>query len=275
MRINDLQAWITVDGVALAEYSISAGMHTATCWIPSESDKKFCVHLKNTRSSSRALVNGQLSVNGTVLNSSDLDTSVSKSSRTTSTVIDSVPSGPFASRCKSTVDEDALLEANVSPELGSIKVEMRIIRITCSISSRRSARTSRKALGDKQHPYKPQVLHEKSKKAAMGHTVELGEDFATEGESGWSTEYDVVRSLGTFIFKYRPIDVLVATGIAPRDALPQIASKETGSDSGNAATEIARLEAQLRELKGKVARVKSESSEKTFGFAHDEIIDLT
>ncbi|KAK7001131.1 hypothetical protein R3P38DRAFT_3612641 [Favolaschia claudopus] len=228
---------------------------------------KFCVHLKNTRSSSRALVNGQLSVNGTVLISSDLDTSVSKSSRTTSTVIDSVPSG------KSTVDEDAVLEANVSPELGSIKVEMRIIRITCSISSRRSARTSRKALGDKQRPYKPQVLHEKSKKAA--NTVELGEDFATEGESGWSTEYDVVRSLGTFIFKYRPIDVLVATGIAPRDALPQIASKETGSDSGNAATEIARLEAQLRELKGKVARVKSESSEKTFGFAHDEIIDLT
>ncbi|KAK7035107.1 hypothetical protein R3P38DRAFT_2617210 [Favolaschia claudopus] len=215
MRINDLQAWITVDGVALAEYSISAGMHTATCWIPSESDKKFCVHLKNTRSSSRALVNGQLSVNGTVLISSDLDTSVSKSSRTTSTVIDSVPSGPFASRCKSTVDEDALLEANVSPELGSIKVEMRIIRITCSISSRRSARTSRKALGDKQRPYKPQVLHEKSKKAAMGHTVELGEDFATEGESGWSTEYDVVRSLGTFIFKYRPIGRFVSAVYLP------------------------------------------------------------
>ncbi|KAK7007264.1 hypothetical protein R3P38DRAFT_2793110 [Favolaschia claudopus] len=172
---------------------------------------------------------------------------------------------------KSTVNEDALLEANVSPELGSIKVEMRIIHISCSISSGRSARTSRKALGDKQHPYKPQVLHEKSKKAAIGHTVELGEEFVTEGESGWSTEYDVVRSLGTFIFKYRPIaqttDVLVATGIAPRDALPQIASKEVGSDSGNAAAEIARLEAQLRELKGKVARVKSESSEKTFGFA--------
>ncbi|KAK6974692.1 hypothetical protein R3P38DRAFT_2811707 [Favolaschia claudopus] len=164
---------------------------------------------------------------------------------------------------KSTVNEDALLEANVSPELGSIKVEMRIIHISCSISSGRSARTSRKALGDKQHPYKPQVLHEKSKKAAMGHTVELGEEFVTEGESGWSTEYDVVRSLGTFIFKYRPI----ATGISPRDALPQIASKEVGSDSGNAAAEIARLEAQLRELKGKVARVKSESSEKTFGFA--------
>ncbi|KAK6980845.1 hypothetical protein R3P38DRAFT_2808848 [Favolaschia claudopus] len=158
---------------------------------------------------------------------------------------------------------------------------MRIIQITCSTSSRRSARTSRKALSDKQHPYKPQVLHEKSKKAAMGHTVELGEDFVTEGELGWSTEYDVVRSHGTFIFKYRPIDVLVATGIVPQDALPQIASNEkmklglTDGTDGNAATEIARLEAQLRELKGKVARVKSESSERTFGFGQDEIIDLT
>jgi hypothetical protein len=69
-------------------------------------------------------------------------------------------------------DDDSLLNAAISPELGCIKVEMRNVR---EVPSRSSHRTVWKGSAPS---FETPVLHERSKKA-MGHSVQFVLFFST------------------------------------------------------------------------------------------------
>ncbi|KAJ7722255.1 hypothetical protein B0H14DRAFT_3006632 [Mycena olivaceomarginata] len=270
MRLGELHAWISVDGVELSEFAVeySADGKEASCWIPSECDKRFSVEWKNTRSSSRQTVNAQVTVDGTKCGNSNMRCRDPLHPQIASGNRDSVATSahsrqPFLFAQQALTDDDNLLNAAISPELGSVKVQ---IRKVVSVPSRRPSRPvwSR-------HSFESKVLHERSKKA-IGHSVQFGAVYPARNSK--SDPIDVIANLATFVFKYRPIELLRAQGIAPPEVRPEAAATPTEvvdlTADDDDAVEIKQLEARLRVLKK-----KSVKQERSSMFAPGEVIDLT
>ncbi|KAF7374312.1 hypothetical protein MSAN_00314600 [Mycena sanguinolenta] len=279
MRLGDLHVWVSVDDVELSEFAVeySADEKEGSCWIPSECDKKFSVNWKHTNSSPRHTVNAMVSVDGIRCGSNDMICRDRKRPHIASGCRTSVATSAYTRRPllfgrQELTDDDELLNAAISPEFGSIKVEVRHVR---EVHSHRSHR--RPVWHGQDRSFETPVLHERSKKA-IGHSVQFGAEFQAVNTK--ANQIEVVRELATFVFKYRPIELLRAQGIAPplvRPA-PAVSSAEVVDltlDDDNE-VEIKKLEAQLRALK-KGTKVKSEpgvKQEKVL-FKPGEVIDLT
>ncbi|KAJ7679275.1 hypothetical protein DFH06DRAFT_1166209 [Mycena polygramma] len=281
MRLGELDAWISVDGVELSEFAVeySADGKEASCWIPSECDKNFCVHFKHTDSSPRDTVNARLTVDGTSCGSKDLRCRDLARSRIVSGSYDSVAVSAYARRPllfgqTELTDDDSLLNAAIHPELGSIKVYMRIVKP----KPRSSSRSSRPMVWRNTASFETKPLHERSKKA-MGHSVKFGAEFTQR--TPMAPPIRVVKDLATFVFKYRPIEILRAQAIAPPEVRPAAASNAEVVDltlDDDDTAEIHKLEARLRALKKKAGKVKVKvetSSVKQEPFTPGEVIDLT
>ncbi|KAJ7081891.1 hypothetical protein B0H15DRAFT_449787 [Mycena belliarum] len=290
MHLGHFSASVYVDGAKLSEYAVelSADGTQATCWIPSEDDKKFCVKLINSEARSDYDVSGNISADGINCGGKTLRPerhgrfpSVSLASRD-SVAVSANTRRPLTFSKQALTDDDAYLNAAISPDLGTIKVEFVHVR-------RKLGRTSSKRWAGPKR-FEPQIFHERSKKA-MGHSVQFGQEFNSGLNKHRPTEF--LEKLGTLTFKYRPIELLRAEGIAPpapkrqRAATPEdvldltmdVATDEDGDDDE---AKIRKLEAQLGALKNKKRRVKCEphevkkeiKSERPI-FKSGEVIDLT
>ncbi|KAJ6512569.1 hypothetical protein C8R45DRAFT_323536 [Mycena sanguinolenta] len=277
MRVGDLHVWVSVDEVDLSEFAIeySADGKEASCWIPSECGKSFSANWKHTKSSPRNTYNALVSVDGTRCGSESMRCRDRKHPHIVSGSRNSVSTSPSARRPllfarQELTDDDDLLNASISPEFGSIKVVVRDVK---KVGPRKSVWHGRK------RSFETPVLHERSKKA-IGHSVQFGAEFPAVSTK---SEIEVVQKLATFVFKYRPIELLRAQGIAPLAAKPAPAASSTEVldltlDDDEA--EIKKLEKRLRVLKNKKeVKVKPEPSsiklEKDFVFTPGEVIDLT
>ncbi|KAJ7883960.1 hypothetical protein B0H13DRAFT_2667072 [Mycena leptocephala] len=285
MQLGQLSAVITVDGLPLSEYAVeySADGTEATCWIASENDKRFCIKLQDTDSSPRRTISGRISVDGIKCGGRHLITQPGHRVGTASR--DSVSTSPNTRRPLTfskqvLTDDDAYLNAAISPELGTIKVVFNLVRIHHGRETTRNWHGRQETHG---------ILHERSKKA-MGHSVQFGPEFHRQNPPKLSTTH--IRTLVTFTFKYRPIELLRAEGIAPPAPRAQRAvtptdvvdlSMDVDEDDGDDA-EIRKLETRLNALKkkNKEKQVKRESSnvkkeikiEEPI-FRPGEVIDLT
>jgi len=104
-------------------------------------------------------------------------------------------------------DDDAFLDSS-SASVGEIKLE--ISHVTAPVLSTRK------------HVYKklpqPQKIHERSKKA-IAHQVNYGNETNVR-EAKWYYSTKTIERLVTFIFQYRPLEMLQANEIAPRNPRP-------------------------------------------------------
>jgi len=140
-------------------------------------------------------------------------------------------------------------------------------------------------------------VHEKSKKGGS-HIVALGNaEVARKPQTGrlikWKHVDGEDKPCGTFIFRYRPLDVLQANGIAPRaspkpDKEPEVVKVEDVENDSDI-EEIHALKEKLslartrraekRKLDGKNStaskRVKMEKMNLSGHFQPGEVIDLT
>ncbi|KAJ6620045.1 hypothetical protein B0H10DRAFT_1912336 [Mycena sp. CBHHK59/15] len=281
MQLGQFSASVSVDGVALAEFATeySADGKEATCWIPSESDKQFTIEWRDERASASIMTSGFVLVDGVCcggkvmkLQKSQPDYRRISMARRDSVAVSATTRRPLIFSKQALTDDDAYLNATISPDFGSIKLHIRQVKDKTS---------SRIVWREK----KTQVLHERSKKV-IGHSVQFGAEFQTRPNS--QIKSILVAQLVTFVFKYRPIGLLRAEGIAP----PEVGQKRRASDSvdldltlvdnEDEEDEIKRLEARLNLLKNKGAkRVKREPSSvkkepKTEPiFQVGEVIDLT
>ncbi|KAJ7817754.1 hypothetical protein B0H14DRAFT_3148160 [Mycena olivaceomarginata] len=186
-----------------------------------------------------------------------------------------IAGGPLLFAHQTLTGDDDLLNAAISPELGSVKVKIRHVRSVPSRSTLQSVWSG--------HSFESKVMHERSKKA-------LGFGAPYPARNSQADPIQVIADLATFVFKYRPIDteLLRAQGIVPPEVRPQPAAVPTEvvdlTVDDDDAAEIRQLEesrrARLRVLKKKGAvKVKSESSgvkqEGSSVFAPGEVIDLT
>ncbi|KAJ7472671.1 hypothetical protein FB451DRAFT_300903 [Mycena latifolia] len=285
MQLGQFFASVSVDGAELSEYAVecSADGTEAKCWIPSQNGKQFRVDFKNMDAREDFLVEGVVTVDGIKFGGRDLKIRDRGSPHVSTSSRDSVAASPHTRRPltfskQALTDDDAYLNANISPHLGIIKVVFAQVPEPLVI-----------APGWIESPsFEPSILHERSKEAT-GHSVQLGPQFRSRLNVR-AKPRENIKELVTFIFKYRPIEFLRAEGIAPpvtreeravapTDVLDLSMDVDTDEEDKN---EIEKLEARLVELKNKNKRVKREPSEgkkkvKIEGpiFKPGEVIDLT
>ncbi|KAJ7340710.1 hypothetical protein DFH08DRAFT_875083 [Mycena albidolilacea] len=290
MQLGQFSAVITVEGAPVSEYAVeySADGLEATCWIASENDKNFRIEMKNTDASHQCSVSGRTSVDGIDCGGRLLfHRDGARGSKSTTGFRDSVATSantrrPLAFSRQILTDDDEYLNTPISPDLGTIKVVFRLVKLHAGGEAR------------KVEKYEPRILHERSKKA-IGHSVQFGPEYRIHVHEKRRTT--VIRTLATLVFRYRPLELLRAEGIAPpaERAAPQERAA-TPSDVLDLTTDvddetedpeeaqIKKLQLQLDTLKKKGKQVKREHSDvkmkkevKTEGpiFAPGEVIDLT
>ncbi|KAF7376580.1 hypothetical protein MSAN_00074400 [Mycena sanguinolenta] len=275
MQLKEFSAWVCIDGKEVPEYSIevSEADKTVTCWIASELGKKFSVHWKSSFSGGTC---GQVKMDGTECGGSLM--------RYPSTAyIDGVTDGrtlkPFVFSSLKLTDDDADLKAAPLPELGVIELY---------IYPSQESRLSRPSIA----PCDLSTLkvHERSKKAVT-QQIGLAPAEKLPKALGFVHAVRTGPNLVRFLFKYRPLDILRANGIAPPLVQPKA---PTPAPPPEAAKRVKKenkpiIKQEIGEGKKRVG-IKREASDvidltensglrgkkrKIEGFIQGEVIDLT
>ncbi|KAJ6459458.1 hypothetical protein C8R47DRAFT_139689 [Mycena vitilis] len=291
MQLGQFSASITVDGVPLSEYAVecSADGTEATCWIASETDKKFSIMFKDIDASPQRPVNAKASIDGIkcgggIYLEDPSGSGVARACRRT-VAASANTRRPLLFSKQVLTDDDAYLNATISPDLGTIKV------LFVHVKLRPDAKNARKKPREYHEP--ANILHERSKKA-MGHSVQFGPEFHRDRSAREHLHPQAIKTLATLTFKYRPIELLRAQGIAPplvREERATLSSdildltmdvddsEEEGEDSEITKLEI-RLDALKKNKKNKQVKressgVKQEIKQEDLKFTPGEVIDLT
>jgi hypothetical protein len=194
---EDFSAWIEVDGAELSIFDVQKDGQKVTGWIPSESGKNFSVKwsVTNTRLSS---MSGDVYIDGTFLSGMIMRAGAPRTFTSSGVSTSATTEKPFVFSRLELTDDDNYLNQAVT-ELGDIK----LIVSLATIGEVTNIYAHRGTVGK---------VHERSKKAT-GHKVGLGEEKVVAHTSMLSVK--PLATIATFIFKYRPLDMLRAQGIAP------------------------------------------------------------
>ncbi|KAJ7933802.1 hypothetical protein B0H13DRAFT_682780 [Mycena leptocephala] len=203
LHFRECSAWITIDGEELVEYEVetSEDQKTVTCWIASELGKKFSVSWKNTNF--LLDVSGDLKMDGNFCSGTIL-----YGHSPTRTVVDSgVNDGtmlkPFMFSSLELTDDDAFLGSPSHQGLGLIELTIIPIQVI-----------ERNVTVDTAPSLSQVKVHERSKKAVTQQITLAEPELMAQPYSTVETSR-TGPNLVKFSFKYRPIDVLRANGIAP------------------------------------------------------------
>ncbi|KAM6490617.1 hypothetical protein JOM56_013960 [Amanita muscaria] len=269
-----INACINVDGTSLPEYGVQTneGEREVTCWIPSEN---FSVSWDTTNLSIDTV--GSLVLDGRYVGGV-----IALKNSTTRTEFANERTSPTTCRDFSFApikytDDDGYLDVP-TPDVGYIQLTVWRIELG-KIDTHRKLNDAPNA-----------TLHERSKKLGA-HCVHFGEVRNITPTTFYNTEK--IEVLARFVFRYRPIDMLRANGIAPplprqepvrsasqgrkRKDLDTSEEIEIKDDPDEDIEErVARLKKELEDLESRRAKkrkVKVENREPTF--VDNEVIDLT
>ncbi|KAJ7879595.1 hypothetical protein B0H14DRAFT_2709399 [Mycena olivaceomarginata] len=209
LQWKEFEAWVCIEGEETVEYDVqtSEDDRTVTCWIASELGKKFSIHWKNKAFLQD--VGGSVKVDGNPCGGTisyawrDLGRTISKSG-----IADAATLKPFVFSSLEVTDDDddALISSSSSAlqDLGLLELTIYPVRINGELESTVFSRLNLSDL----------KVHERSKKAVT-QQIKLAEPQPLEKAP---RVLDIERTgpeVVKFCFKYRPIDVLRANGIAP------------------------------------------------------------
>jgi len=203
MYLHGFLAAITVEDVVAQQFAAetSADGRTCTCWIASEAGKGFSIQWTDILL--RHPSSGRVEVDGIECGGKVIEPGVNHTARRSTVTTSTNAKRQLKFGTLELTDDDAFMDATTSERIGEIVLKIRKVQIRGHAVSK--------------HAYAfPETgkVHERSKKAS-NHRVNLGKEIKC-------TERKVTRVrhseqvLATFIFKYRPLDVLQAREIAPR-----------------------------------------------------------
>ncbi|KAK7031159.1 hypothetical protein VNI00_013574 [Paramarasmius palmivorus] len=256
----EFSAWINIEGHKAQEYGVevSEAEKTVTCWIPSEEGKAFEICWDD--SSRFSATTGSVRVDGNLCGREIRLIDQTRCSRRRGIRVSSNMIRPFIfSRVKTTDDDnDVTASSSNTAEVGEISVA--IIRTRVLTKSSGKPKTH--------HIPHSQTFHEKSKKA-IDHQTSFGEAVVSTTTKWKSQHYG--STVATFRFKYRPLAMLQANGIAsppsptrkrPLDVHPDDVIEI--SDGSGEEQELERLQARVEELEARRSRkrIKAESGVK-------------
>ncbi|KAJ3843924.1 hypothetical protein F5878DRAFT_603370 [Lentinula raphanica] len=275
LAFEDFTAWIEVEGSELPLFDVKVNDSEASGWIPSEAGKKFIV--KFSTGHRRSSMCGDVYMDGKFFTGRAMHPGAPWTYTLSGVSTSVTTEQPFVfAKLELTDDDHYLNEAIVG--LGDIKLV--ITHATLGRVIPQATYAKRKAISK---------VHERSKKAT-GHKVDLGnEQTIPYKEELKVTLHDVIVS---FVFKYRPLDLLRANGIAPPAPRTKSAVKTevldlTGDSDEENQRRIRSLEEELVQLRKrrKTQHIKTEptvklepgtsSSSNRNLLASNDVIDLT
>ncbi|RPD61429.1 hypothetical protein L227DRAFT_68849 [Lentinus tigrinus ALCF2SS1-6] len=223
MKLGNCEVWIACDGEPLPEYAVTVegddGKQTS-CFVPSEAGKKFAIHFRNN--CRKDILRFGKRLDGIRYGV----TSVKPGCTRNYWGVRITPTSrrPYQFSHLMTTDDDSSLGHDEHPGLGTIHIQVyRIKRVPISGQAVDPCYTAPKTAGP---------VHERSKKVGV-HCVSLGEEIQVEpvGVSRYNESVidPTEGPVATFIFRYRPLAILQAQGIAPRpDPGSQCGESEAG-----------------------------------------------
>ncbi|KAH7903923.1 hypothetical protein BJ138DRAFT_1167396, partial [Hygrophoropsis aurantiaca] len=255
-------ARILVDGLPLQHYGIELeGENRVTCWIPSEAGKRFSIFWQDLLQYRICYQTGDIRVDGVSCRSKILGPVGANCTVEERYFHTSPTTGrPFVFSNLQHTDDDAYLRS-APGELGEIVLSIWPVRIVGEAAHRRI------------QPRQNQIVHERAKKS-YSHCVAFGNDVALPFTRSLMTERMSAAPFATFVFKYRPLERLIADGIAPPPPSPRPNKRPFSDMSGGSGDEAARrVQALTERVKQLEAELKDHKRARTE--AADEIIDLT
>jgi len=276
-KFQAIHSRIKVDDEELPEYDVQVDENErqVSCWVPSEAGKNFAICWTNanplTDTSGQVALDG-IQVGGYFCNRGSTREWVCSDCYVTSTTIRKFCFSPITF-----TDEDEYLITSAA-NLGEIKLEVWT------------------AVNPSTAPYKQRVedpidsfntkVHERSKKVGA-HRVKFGD--LEEAPSTTFYSSTKVYRLATFIFRYRPLDILQANDIAP--VAPRAAHAEQSnkrklseddvieicsSDDDEIDQHVKKLKDKLKRLESRrVKKAKVKVEKKDHSVLHNGFIDLT
>ncbi|PFH48368.1 hypothetical protein AMATHDRAFT_5862 [Amanita thiersii Skay4041] len=271
-KLGTFEARIRIDGVELPEYGIEIDEEgkKASCWVPSEAGKAFSVCWNNLEPLFDTA--GCVTLDGTYGEGVFVDKGIKREAVLHYQLTSETTAREFAFSAITYTDDDAYLNTSTL-NLGEIVLELWRAKI------RANRYVLPKTLPLEKDDMK---VHERTKKFAA-HRVQRFPSAAG------------LDSLGKIVFRYRPLDVLQANGIAPlpprvepvekqleesakknkkKRSLEEIKNKE--EDDTELHEQIRHLQAQIQTLEGRLSKkpraMKIEKREPTLS---NEVIDLT
>jgi len=206
-RVELFQAWVTVDHQRLPEYDphYDPDTNTWTCWIPSEEGQRFVIHWRNfgkrATSGAYVYVDGEFADGKLLVKSNPVQSTFVNGKRTASATIARFYFQPIVL----TDEENPFLleDDRTVNNIGEIKVVIHMGRNAGIVSYQHGVVRQAKA------------VNERTKKAG-GHRVQYADEVDDADDTGAKFRPDPAVTPLTFIFKYRPRDMLQAMGIIDR-----------------------------------------------------------
>ncbi|KAH9481198.1 hypothetical protein JR316_0005718 [Psilocybe cubensis] len=219
--IGNFSAWIQVDNQPLPEYQIeySQDGRKATCWIPSEAGKEFQICYRDSERSKTTA--SKVRIDGHKCAGKIIYSKISHPTRSSTSVQKGVSGGnntlrPFVfSHCRLVEDESEQMVKNLS-SIGEIKVKISHVE-TGSVTDNHGHIP----------PFDELRIYERAKKG-ITHGTQLGT--AVPREPKHARKVNFKRTQVTFEFRYRPIDILMADGIAPQPTSPPSVKRQHASE---------------------------------------------
>ncbi|KAJ6460829.1 hypothetical protein C8R47DRAFT_1226079 [Mycena vitilis] len=245
---HKFSAWVAVDGVVAPEFRIKTSLKrkTVTCWIPSELGKKLSVHWKNI--SYHGDAEGCLEMDGKYCGITQLLKDYVGDDVEEIGIYDGLTGKPFTFSSVRLTDNDDFLGDTTHAKLGTVEITIYPIDSATDYSNGSGSDSDYSLKAKSSH--RKQLLKSKNRKRKNAATQQrtTGSDSDSESEPKLKRESPGgegkqailaepeplrvakverwmeknkrtdVAPIVTFIFKYRPLDVLQANGIAPAPA---------------------------------------------------------
>ncbi|KAI0672342.1 hypothetical protein C8Q78DRAFT_1026488 [Trametes maxima] len=216
LDLNGYTAHLTCDGAELEVYNVkNEGPQIISCWVASEEGKKFSVSWGDK--SAAICFNVMIRMDGRVVMRKGHEKA--SSGTCDGMYVEPGMERPFVFSRLVLTDDESAISTRTYEDLGTIRLTM--------------TRVQRYKLLDIDAPSAAPVpeigpMHEKSKKAGV-HAVSFGDvesrRFRTLVKTPIGTEKE---PFATFIFRYRPIELLRANGIVPLPPKPDKGKKRPG-----------------------------------------------
>ncbi|KII84410.1 hypothetical protein PLICRDRAFT_179649 [Plicaturopsis crispa FD-325 SS-3] len=287
LQTKGFSAWVEVENVKLQTHGeeLHDGGRKATGWIASEAGKAFSIYWRDSRRT--VTTKGSVTIDGIDCGHKTIHAADPRRHRhsTRDTAersyisVSDTEMRPYVFANLTTTDDDAYLDAaSAATKIGQLEIQIWQATVTRHISQGGGVWSD--------IPQDPMV-HERAKKA-MPHCVKFGDAVARPpgrkpGALSSRTKRIGNAPLVTFVFNYRPIELLRANGIAPpavgqkRKASAAALDDQDPEDDEDA--KIRALEEQLQSLKqkrstGALRKPKTEPSGQ-ISLNPGEVVDLT
>ncbi|KAH7907672.1 hypothetical protein BJ138DRAFT_1116488 [Hygrophoropsis aurantiaca] len=251
MRLKDFSACVMVDGVELKEYGVTADHsdpeHKITCWIASEEGKKFAVQWKCWSCLRKDASSGKVTVDGIQCKGKIIRPSSKHDTRCCSCFSDSTGTRDFLFSRVQLTDDESYLDHAVSEQLGEIRLKI--------VFGRAGGRIERK--DDLPVPPSEEKIHERSKKV-ISHRVGFAELVKHDGSRSLTSFCENNVSPLVFVFKYRPLEILQANGIAPLIPAVNPKAPPDALDGDVKIQEGTDIDANIMALENKLKRLRSQ-----------------